>query len=76
MPSYAAAAAWQVLTRRPYAVLGVAGFVAVMAIIIGGLEWVPLALVVALITAAAAPAIDDQAIAFFEYFDRSGSRGE
>jgi hypothetical protein len=59
LPTAAAAWTWQRLRVRPYAVLTVAGFVAVVSAIIGGFEWVPLGLAVATVVAMILPAVDE-----------------
>ncbi len=62
VPAGAAMAAWRVLRRCPLLVWAVAGFVALIVVLLSGFRAVPGALVTALITAIAAPAIADEAV--------------
>lgn len=62
VPISAAMWAWKRLLLRPYAVLLALGVVGGMAVLLGGVRWVPLAWAVGMVAAMVLPAIDDELV--------------
>jgi hypothetical protein len=71
MPAGVAVGAWRLLRRQPMLVWGTAGFVALVAMLLGGRSAIAPALAIALATIMAAPMIDDR---FADMLKASGSR--
>jgi hypothetical protein len=61
VPAGAAMAAWRVLRRWPLLIWAVAGFVALIVVLLSGFRAIPGALFTALIAAVIAPAVADEA---------------